>query len=114
MITSVVMAAEVVKVKRSVVLTDLLDGHAALDISCRDRIYLSRHVPRLQTSGQVVGFLDHRGIPIPSPTALGRNGTAPRQVMMRYAQANGVPWIKFGKDDRKIDVVRPLLEAATG
>ncbi len=97
---------------RPVTLTDILDGHVVLDISCLDRIYLNGYVPRLQTSGQVVGFLHHRGFPIPSPAALGKNGDAFRQAMQRYAEANGIPWIKFGKDDRKIEVVRPLLEAA--
>jgi nucleoside-diphosphate-sugar epimerase len=32
--------------------------------------------------------------------------------MERYAQANGIPWIKFAKGDRKIDVSRPYLAAA--
>ncbi len=98
--------------KRPVTLADILDGHAVLDISCLDRIYLNGYVPGLQASGQVVGFLHHRGFPIPSPAALGRNGNAFRQGMGRYAEANGIPWIKFGKGDRKIDVVRPYLEAA--
>ena len=99
-------------VKRPVTLTDILDGHAVLDISCLDRIYLNGYVPRLQTSGQVVGFLHHRGFPIPSPAGLGKNGDAFRQAMERYAEADGIPWVKFGKDDRKLDVIRPLLEAA--
>ena len=98
--------------KRPVTLTDILDGHAVLDISCLDRIYLNGYVPTLQTSGQVVGFLHHRGFPIPSPAALGRNGNAFRRAVERYAEANGIPWIKFGKGDRKIDVVRPYLQAA--
>jgi hypothetical protein len=25
---------------------------------------------------------------------------------------NGISWVKFGKDYRKIEVIRPLLEAA--
>jgi len=32
--------------------------------------------------------------------------------MARYAEANAIPWIRFAKGDRKIDVVRPYLEAA--
>jgi hypothetical protein len=99
-------------VKRPVTLADILDGHAVLDIACLDRIYLNGFVPALQSSGQVVGFLHHRGFPIPSPAALGKNGNAFRQAMERYAQANGIPWIKFSKDDRKIEVIRPYLEAA--
>ena len=97
---------------RPVTLTDILDGHAVLDISCLDRIYLNGYVPGLQTSGQLVGFLSHRGFPIPSPAALGKAGNSFRQAMARYAEANGIPWIRFGKGDRKIEVIRPYLEAA--
>ncbi len=97
--------------KRPVTLTDILDGHAVLDIECLDRM-LNGYVPGLQTSGQVVGFLHHRGFPIPSPAALGKIGDGFRQAMARYAEANGIPWIKFGKGDRKIDVIRPYLRAA--
>jgi hypothetical protein len=99
-------------VKRPVTLADILDGHAVLDISCLDRIYLNGYVPGLQSSGRVVGFLHHRGFPIPSPAALGKIGNGFRQAMARYAEANGIPWIRFGKGDRKIDVIRPYLEAA--
>jgi len=76
---------------RPVTLTDILDGHAVLDISCLDRIYLNGYVPGLQTSGQLVGFLSHRGFPIPSPAALGKAGNSFRQAMARYAEANGIP-----------------------
>jgi hypothetical protein len=99
-------------VKRPVTLADILDGHAVLDIDCLDRIYLNGYVAALQSSGQVVGFLHHRGFPIPSPAALGKIGNAFRQAMERYAEANGIPWIRFGKGDRKIDVIRPYLQAA--
>ncbi len=107
------LAAEVVAVAtRPVTLADILDGHAVLDVSCLDRIYLNGWVPGLMTSGQLVGFLAHRGFPIPSPAALGKNGNAFRLAMTRYAEANGIPLIRFAKGDRKIDVVRPLLAAA--
>jgi hypothetical protein len=107
------LAAEVVAVAtRPVTLADILDGHAVLDVSCLDRIYLNGWVPGLVTSGQLVGFLAHRGFPIPSPAALGRIGNAFRLAMTRYAETNGIPLIRFGKGDRKIDVVRPLLAAA--
>ncbi|RJQ79666.1 hypothetical protein, partial [Amycolatopsis panacis] len=54
--------------QRVVTVTDILDGHVALDIQCLDRIYLNAYVPRLQTSAQVVAFLaDHLGYPFPSP-----------------------------------------------
>jgi hypothetical protein len=98
--------------QRPVTLADILDGHAVLDISCLDRIYLNGYVPGLMTGGQVVGFLAHREFPIPSTVALGKIGNAFRQAMARYAEANGIPWLTFAKGDRKIDVVRPYLETA--
>lgn len=98
--------------RRVVTLADILDGHTVLDIECLDRIYLNGYVPGLQTSGQVVGFLHQRGFPIPSPAALGIIGRGLRQAMRDYAAAGGIPWLRFGKDDRKVDVVAPYLEAA--
>jgi hypothetical protein len=98
--------------QRPVTLADILDGHAVLDISCLDRVYLNGYVPGLMTGGQVVGFLAHREFPIPSTVALGKIGNAFRQAMARYAEANGIPLVRFAKGDRKIDVVRPFLEAA--
>jgi len=56
--------------------------------------------------------LRHGGFPIPSPAALGRIGDAFRRAMASYAEANHIPWIRFGKGDRKIEVMRPYLEAA--
>ena len=55
--------------KRSVPVTvnDVLDGHAALDLECLDRLYLHGYLGQLQVSGQLVQFLKHRGYPIPSP-----------------------------------------------
>jgi hypothetical protein len=58
------LAAEVVAT-RPVTLADIPDGHKVLDVSCLDRIYLNWWVPGLMTSGQLVGFLAHRGFPIP-------------------------------------------------
>jgi len=98
--------------KRAATLVDVLDGHTLLDIECLDRIYLNGWIPALQTSGGMVGFLRHRGFPIPSPAALGRIGDAFRRAMASYAEANHIPWIRFGKHDRKIEVMRPYLEAA--
>jgi hypothetical protein len=28
-----------------------------------------------------------------------------------YADADGISWVRFGKDDRKVDVMRPHLAA---
>jgi hypothetical protein len=51
-------------------------------------------------------------VPIASPAALGRNNELFVQAVRRYAYSNQIPWVKFTKGDRKIDVIRPYLDAA--
>jgi len=98
---------------RPVTVNDLLDGHVGLDVECLDRIYLNGYVPNLQVGGQVVSFLTrHLGFPIPSPALFDRIGTRFRQAVANYAQANGIPVVRFAKGDRKIEVMRPYLAAA--
>src|SRR6266853_4950920 len=96
---------------------ELMDGHAVLDIECLDRVYLNAYVPILQSSGQVVAFMtQHLGMPIPSPALMEKIGTKFRRAVESFAASNGIQWVKFGKDDRKIDVMQPYLgrQAATG
>jgi hypothetical protein len=103
--------------QRIVTVNDLLDGHVLLDIECLDRIYLNAYVPILQSSGQVVAFMtQHLGKPIPSPALMEHIGTWFRRSVESYASSNGIPWVRFGKDDRKADVMRPHIkaQAATG
>ena len=83
-----------------------------LDIECLDRIYLNACVPVLQSSGQVVAFMTrHLGKPIPSPALMEHIGTRFRRAVESYAFSNGIPWVRFGKGDRKIDVMQPHLQA---
>ncbi|CAI7980986.1 conserved hypothetical protein [Frankia sp. Hr75.2] len=103
----------------TVTVSEVLDGHVALDIQCLDRIYLNAYVPILQTSGQVVAFLSsHLGYPFPSPALFNQIGQRFRRAVNSYAEANGIPWVRFGKDDvgGKLEVMRPYLDrqAATG
>jgi hypothetical protein len=106
-----VMGAHVVTVN------EVLDGHVALDIQCLDRIYLNAYVMKLQTSAQVVAFLSgHLGYPFPSPALFNQIGGRFRRAVACYADANNIPWIKFGKDDDKLATMGPHLrrQAATG
>ena len=71
----------------------------------------------LQVAGQVSKFLrDHLGHTIPSPAVLERIGTAFRHSVSVFAADEHVPVVHFGKDDRKIEVMRRYLaaQAATG
>ncbi|HEY1279403.1 MAG TPA: hypothetical protein VGF22_06995 [Acidimicrobiales bacterium] len=94
-------------------INELLDGHVTLDVECLDRVYLNAYVPNLQVSGQVVTFLCERlGAKVPSPALFNKLGTAFRQAVQAFADDNAIPVIRFAKDARKADVMRPYLTAA--
>src|SRR2546430_7557753 len=100
-----------------VTVNEVLDGHVALDIQCLDRVYLNAYVMKLQTSAQVVAFLSgHLGFPFPSPALFNQIGQRFRRAVASYADANQIPWVKFGKDDDKLAVMNPHLrrQAAAG
>jgi hypothetical protein len=97
---------------RVVTVNDVLDGQVALDLECLDRIYLNAYVPILQVGGQVVSFLtQHLGNPVPSPAIFEKIGLAFRKAVAEFAQDNHIPVVRFGKADRKIEVMRPYLAA---
>jgi len=101
----------------AVTVNDLLDGHVALDIGCLDRIYLNGYVPNLQTGGQVASFMtQHLGCPIPSPAVMEKIGTRFRRAVTEFADAEHIPVVRFGKGDRKVEVMRRHVDAqaATG
>src|SRR6266704_1645425 len=102
---------------RVLTVNDVLDGHVTLDIQCLDRIYLNAYVPILQTSSQVVAFLSgHLGFPFPSPVLFRQLGDRFRKAVVSFSDANDIPWIKFGKDQAKLEVMQPHLarQASTG
>ena len=104
-------------VARVVTVNDVLDGHVVLDIECLDRIYLNAYVPILQTSSQVVAFLSgHLGFPFPSPALFRQMGDRFRRSVLSFADANDIPWIRFEKDQAKLEVMAPHLarQAGTG
>ncbi|HXZ71149.1 MAG TPA: hypothetical protein VEH31_09825 [Streptosporangiaceae bacterium] len=103
--------------QRTVTVNDVLDGHVVLDIECLDRIYLNAYVPILQTSAQVVAFLSgHLGFPFASPALFRQLGDRFRRAVESFAEANDIPWIRFGKGQAKLEVMQPHLarQAGTG
>src|SRR5215831_6608176 len=91
-----------------VTVNDVLEGDVVLDIECLDRIYLNAYVPILQTSAQVVAFLSgHLGFPFPSPVLFRRLGGRFRRAVASVAEANQIPWVRFGKDQAKLEVMAP-------
>jgi hypothetical protein len=98
---------------RVVTVSEILDGHAALDVECLDRVYLNAYVPILQSSGQVVAFMtQYLDLPIPSPALFEKIGQKFRRSVASFAEANHIPWVKFAKDARKAEVMAPYLKQA--
>lgn len=94
-----------------VTLNELLAGHVGLSIECLDRIYLNGYVPNLQVGGQVVTFLTkHLGKPIPSPALFEAIGARFRREVAGFARAHQIPVVRFGKDDRKVEVMHPFQQ----
>ena len=101
-------------------INDVLAGHVALEVECVDRLLLNAYVPSLQVGGQVVRFITgHLGKPIASRGACwARSATASVARSRRYADANQIPVLRLKApdrsrwDDRKLDHVRPYLQAA--
>jgi hypothetical protein len=86
---------------------ELIRDHVTLTVDCVDRIYLNGYVPRLQSSGGVIGFLRHRGQSILSPALCGQITAAFKTGLRAWAEQQGIPWIEFKKGERKDDVVAP-------
>ena len=67
-------------------------------------------MPILQTSSQVVAFLSgHLGFPFPSPALFRQLGDRFRKAVVSFSDANDIPWVKFGKDEAKLEVMQPHL-----
>lgn len=100
-------------------INEVLDGHVGLKLDCVDRLLLNAYAPNLQVSGQVVTFLtEHLGFSIPSPAVFEQIGNRFRREVRAFAADHGVPVLALKKpdrtrwDDRKLDHVRPYLDAA--
>jgi hypothetical protein len=100
-------------------INDVLRGHVALEVECVDRLLLNAYVPSLQVGGQVSRFITgHLGKPIASAAVLGSIGNRFRNEVKRFADAQEIPILKLKGpdrsrwDDRKLDHVRPYLDAA--
>jgi hypothetical protein len=92
----------------TVTISQVLDGHVRLDLECLDRVSRNGYVPNLRVSGQVVTFLtQHLGNPIPSPALFNQIGERFRAAVTRFATTNGIPVVRFDKDARRQEVMRP-------
>src|SRR5919202_2778187 len=93
---------------------ELIKDHVTLAVDCVDRLYLNAYVPRLQSSGGVVTFLEHRGgTTIPSPALFGKITETFKRELRAWAERDGIPWLEFEKGARKDDVVPPYRDRFT-
>jgi len=83
----------------------IIRDRVTLTVDCIDRLYLNGYVPRLQTSGQIVGFLrDHLGNPIPSPALLRPVHDRFVRDVGTFADAGQIPVVHFERGQRKDDI----------
>ena len=90
------------RIKREVPVTvsEVLDGHAELDLECLDRLYLHGYLARLQVGGQVIQFLNHRGYRVLSAACLQQIGDAFRRWVASLAEASHIPVVPLKSADR--------------
>jgi hypothetical protein len=94
-------------------ISSLLADHVSLRVRSVDRIFLAGYVPRLQSDGMLVTFLNARaGGTIPSPVILGKIGDAYVKEINAFAKARQIPVVRFTKDMVKEDVARPHMQKA--
>jgi hypothetical protein len=86
---------------------EIIKEHVTLEVRCIDRLYLNAYVPRLQSGGGVVDFLVRGcGQKIASPALLGQITDAFTTRLRAWAAQHTIPWIEFGKGERKDTVVQ--------
>ena len=92
----------------------LLRDHVTLTCRWVGRIFLQAYVPRLQSTGMVCQFLRwQRGYPVPSSAAFGKIGEAFAAEVHKFAKANGISVRHFAKGEKKEEIARPYIQAAS-
>ena len=93
---------------------DVLTDHVVFEVECIDRMYCNVYVPQLQHAGGLLGYIQRQlGLPIASTAPLGKITDAFAAAMRRFARDQQVPWVDFGKGQRKDDVMHEHLARFT-
>jgi hypothetical protein len=89
---------------------DVLADHVVFEVECIDRMYCNVYVPQLQHAGGLLGYVQRQlGLPIASTAPLGKVTDAFSAAIRRFAREQRVPWVDFGKGQRKDDVMHEHL-----
>lgn len=91
---------------------NLLAAHVKFRLSCADRVICNGWVQGLQTEGQVVRFLAHRGYKPPSPTGFRTIHERLVDDINALASGLGLQVRRFPKGAKKEEIARPYIEAA--
>jgi hypothetical protein len=93
---------------------DVLIDHVVFEVECIDRMYCNVYVPQLQHAGGLLGYIHRQlGLPIASTAPLGKITDAFSAALRRFARDHRVPWVDFGKGQRKDDVMHEHLARFT-
>src|SRR3954469_11763340 len=93
---------------------DVLTDHVVFEVECIDRMYCNVYVPQLQHAGGLLGYIHRQlGLPIASTAPLGKITDAFSAALRRFARDHRVPWVDFGKGQRKDDVMHEHLARFT-
>src|SRR3954471_16739371 len=89
---------------------DVLTDHVVFEVECIDRMYLNVYVPGLQYAAGLVAFVHRQlDLPIASTAPLGKISDGFSAAMHRFARDQQVPWVDFGKGQRKDDIAHEHL-----
>src|SRR4051812_40733719 len=89
---------------------DVLTDHVVFEVECIDPMYCNVYVPQLQHTGGLLGYIQRQlGLPIASTAPLGKVTDAFSAALRRFARDHRVPWVDFGKGQRKDDVMHEHL-----
>lgn len=89
----------------------LLAERVTLRLSSLDRLLVQGYVPRLQSEGLLVRWMLDRG-EYPSPRVFGRAHERMVEGVGRFVAEAGIPYVSFGRGQRKEDIARPYQLAA--
>jgi hypothetical protein len=93
---------------------DVLADHVTFEVECIDRMYCNLYVPRLQYASGLVGYVHRQlGLPVASTAPLAAITDRFTNNIRAFARQQQIPWVDFGKGQRKDDVMAEQLAAFT-
>ncbi len=81
---------------------DVLNGHVALELECKDRLYVNAYVPMLQSgAGASFYFRELRGFPVPSSALMAQMTRSFVASIERFVRDEGLDVFSLCRGERK-------------